>query len=72
MAAYWKIAAHSTYDMCSMYRYRIVNFVFFSTAFKWSNVLDGSIYVYAISIVIQSQDRVRFPGRPRFYFYVHV
>ena len=28
VAAYWEIAAHSAYDMFSMYKYLIVNFVF--------------------------------------------
>ena len=28
MAAYWKIAAHSAYDMFSKYKYVIVNLVF--------------------------------------------
>ena len=35
MAAYWKIAAHSAYDMFSMYKYLIVNLVFPTSVF-WS------------------------------------
>ena len=35
MAAYWKIAAHSAYDMFSKYKYLIVN-LFFSRLGFWS------------------------------------
>ena len=33
MAAYWEIAAYSTYDMFSKYKYLIVNLVFPGSVF---------------------------------------
>ena len=33
VAAYWEIAAHSTYDMFSKYKYLIVNLVFPTSVF---------------------------------------
>ena len=35
MAAYWEIAAHSAYDMFSMYKYLVVNLAFSHLGF-WS------------------------------------
>ena len=33
MAAYWETAAHSAYDIVSMYKYLIVNLVFLTSVF---------------------------------------
>ena len=37
MAAYWKIAAHSAYDIFSKYKYLIVNLVFPASVFRSGN-----------------------------------
>ena len=40
MAAYWKIAAHSTYDMFSKYKYLIVNLFFPTAVLEWDCLSD--------------------------------
>ena len=41
--AYWEIAAHSTYDMFSEYKYLIVNLVFFFFFFFSMSVFEVGI-----------------------------
>ena len=45
MATYWEIAAHSVYDMFSLYKYLIVNLVFSRLGF-----LSGNLFQIAPSV----------------------
>ena len=40
MAAYWEIAAHSAYDIFSVYKYLIVNLVFLTSV-----ILGGNFFL---------------------------
>ena len=49
MATYWKIAAHSAYDMFSWYKYPIVNLVFSHLGF-WS----GDLFLITCTLIVYS------------------
>ena len=55
MAAYWEIAAHSAYEMCSKYKYLIVNLVFPHLGFLEWEFLSDCAFFYGLSVLLKQE-----------------